>query len=229
MIKLSNVRFCWERKSLPVLDIPSFDVADGERIFIVGPSGSGKTTLLNLLGGVVVPDTGVIRIMDTDIAGLSGTARDIFRADHIGFVFQMFNLVPYLSAIENVILGCQFSPLRRRRVLDRSRTIDAEARRLLDRMGLDVETVANRPVARLSTGQQQRVAAARSLIGTPNLIIADEPTSSLDEDARQSFLDLLFNEVAAAGSTMLFVSHDARLAASFDRVIRLDDMNRAGA
>jgi putative ABC transport system ATP-binding protein len=228
MIHLSNVHFCWRKENLPVLDIPAFDITDGERVFLVGPSGSGKTTLLNLLGGVVLPESGAVRIMDTDIVDLSSAERDAFRADHIGFIFQLFNLMPYLSAVENVMLACRFSPRRRRRILEQSTTIDAEAKRLLGRMGLDADTLADRPAARLSTGQQQRVAAARALIGMPDLIIADEPTSSLDEDVRQSFLDLLFQEVATTGSTVLFVSHDTRLAASFDRVVALGDINRAG-
>jgi len=229
MIHLSNIRFAWHKENPPVLDIPTFDVADGERVFLAGPSGSGKTTLLSLLGGVVVPESGAVRIMGTDIVGLSGATRDMFRADHIGFIFQMFNLVPYLSALENVMLACRFSPHRRRRILERSNTMHAEASRLLGRMGLDADMLADRPAARLSTGQQQRVAAARALIGMPNLIIADEPTSSLDEDVRQSFLDLLFQEVEVTNATVLFVSHDARLASSFTRVVALRDINRAGA
>jgi putative ABC transport system ATP-binding protein len=229
MIHLSNIRFAWHKGNPPVLDIPAFDVADGERVFLAGPSGSGKTTLLSLLGGVVVPESGAVRIMGTDIVGLSGAARDTFRADHIGFIFQMFNLVPYLSALENVMLACRFSPHRRRRILERSSTMHAEASRLLGRMGLDIDMLADRPAARLSTGQQQRVAAARALIGMPNLIVADEPTSSLDEDVRQSFLDLLFQEVEITKATVLFVSHDARLTPSFTRVVALRDINRAGA
>jgi len=228
MIHLSNIRFAWRKESPPVLDIPAFDVANGERVFLVGPSGGGKTTLLSLLGGVVIPTSGAVRIMETDIVSLSGVARDTFRADHIGFIFQMFNLVPYLSALENVMLACRFSPHRRRRILERSSTIDAEAARLLGRMGLDTNALADRPAARLSTGQQQRVAAARALIGMPDLIIADEPTSSLDEDVRQSFLNLLFQEVEATKATVLFVSHDARLACSFSRVVALSAINRAG-
>ena len=226
MIHLSNVRFRWRRRDPFVIDIPSFDVAAGERVFLKGPSGSGKTTLLNLLGGVAVPETGAVRIMDADLVGLSGARRDAFRADHIGLIFQMFNLIPYLSLVENVVLPCRFSAVRRQRVLDRGRTIDAEARRLLASMELDIDALADRPVSRLSVGQQQRVAAARSLIGAPELVIADEPTSSLDEDVRRSFLDLLFREVQGAGTTMLFVSHDARLASAFDRSVALTDINR---
>ncbi len=227
MIRMSDVRFRWRRTDPLVLDIARLEVAEGERVFIKGPSGSGKTTLLNLLGGVAVPEAGGILIMDTDIAALSGARRDAFRADHIGFIFQMFNLVPYLSLIDNVTLPCRFSAARRRRVLERAGTLEAEARRLLGQMELDVDALASRSVAQLSMGQQQRVAAARSLIGAPELIIADEPTSSIDAEVRRAFLDLLFGEVMQAGTTLLFVSHDPSLEAAFDRTLALAEINRA--
>ncbi len=229
MIRISDVRFRWRRSDPLVLDIASLEVAEGEKVFIKGPSGSGKTTLLNLLGGVAVPEAGLISIMDTDMAALGGARRDAFRADHIGFIFQMFNLVPYLSLIDNVTLPCRFSAARRHRALERAGTLDAEARRLLGHMELDVDALASRSVAQLSMGQQQRVAAARSLIGAPELIIADEPTSSIDAEVRRAFLDLLFGEVAEAGATLLFVSHDPGLESAFDRTLALADINRAGS
>jgi putative ABC transport system ATP-binding protein len=134
--------------------------------------------------------------------------------------------VPYLSLIDNVLLPCRFSAERRARALARSPTLDAAARRLLEHMALDVDDLASRPVTQLSTGQQQRVAAARALIGAPALVIADEPTSSLDADRRRSFLELLFREVEAAEATLLFVSHDATLEDRFDRAIALAAINR---
>lgn len=227
MISVTDVRFRWRRQDPLVLDIARLQVSKGERVFIKGPSGSGKTTLLNLLGGVAVPEAGGVSILDVDIAALGGARRDAFRADHIGFLFQMFNLVPYLSLIDNVTLPCRFSAARRRRALERAGTLDEEAARLLSHMELDVNGLASRPVVRLSMGQQQRVAAARALIGTPELIIADEPTSSIDADARRAFLDLLFREVAGAGSTLVFVSHDSGLEATFDRTVALADINCA--
>ena len=229
MIRVSDLRFRWRREDPLVLDIAHLEVAEGERVFIKGPSGSGKTTLLNLLGGVAVAEAGAVSIVDTEIAALSGAQRDTFRADHIGFIFQMFNLVPYLSLIDNVTLPCLFSAARHRRALQRAPTLEAEASRLLGQMELDVDALATRSVARLSMGQQQRVAAARSLIGAPALIIADEPTSSIDTDLRRAFLDLLFREVAGAGSTLIFVSHDPSLEAAFDRTITLPEINRAQA
>ncbi|HAL48527.1 MAG TPA: methionine ABC transporter ATP-binding protein [Dehalococcoidia bacterium] len=225
-IRLSNVRYRWPSSPHPVIDIPSFEVARGERVFVRGPSGSGKTTLLNLLGGVAVPEAGTVTVLDTDIASLGGARRDAFRADHIGFIFQMFNLVPYLSIIENVVLPCRFSPLRQQRLAERGASLEDEARRLLEHMELAPDAHDGRGVAELSVGQQQRVAVARSLIGAPDIVIADEPTSALDADARRLFLDLLFREVEDARATLLFVSHDARLAQAFDRSLALADINR---
>ncbi|MCP3907217.1 MAG: ATP-binding cassette domain-containing protein, partial [Oceanicoccus sp.] len=150
------------------------------------------------------------------------------RADHIGFVFQMFNLIPYLSLIENVVLPCQFSKKRRERALERTETIADEARRLMSDLQLDAASFGAREVTKLSVGQQQRVAVARALIGRPELVICDEPTSSLDTDARQSFLELLFTEIEEAEATLILVSHDRSLAGLFDRVIDLSSLNQAG-
>ena len=227
IIRLQDVRFRWARREPLVLNIESFEVASTESVLIQGPSGSGKTTLLNLLGGVVTPEAGEVAVMETDLGALSGAGRDAFRADHIGFLFQQFNLLPYLPLIDNVILPCHFSDARRAKAEGRSPTVRDEAVRLLASMELDVDALAGRPVSRLSIGQQQRAAAARSLIGAPDLIIADEPTSSLDAVAQQAFLDLLFEEARTAGSTLVFVSHDSTLAPSFDRVVSLGDLNRA--
>ena len=221
-IRLTDVLFRWHRDRPPVLDIGHLEVAAGERLFVRGPSGSGKTTLLNLLGGVVTPEAGRTEVLGTDLAALDARARDTFRADHVGFIFQMFNLVPYLSLVDNVALPCRFSAARRERAGDAG----AEARRLLGRMGLDAEDLAGRPVTELSTGQQQRVAAARALIGAPEVVVADEPTSALDSDMRRAFLDLLFDEISASGATLVFVSHDTALTDMFDRAIDLAQINR---
>ena len=228
MIALSEVRFRWLPADPLVIDIAEFTVADGERVFLEGPSGSGKSTLLNLLGGTATPEQGEIRIDGTSLADLGLGARDAFRADRIGFIFQMFNLIPYLSLVDNVILPCRFSTRREQAAWDKSGSVEAEARRLLQNMEIDVDAMANRPVAGLSTGQQQRVAVARSLIGAPRLIIADEPTSALDENVRRSFMNLLFKEVADASATLLFVSHDVGLAADFDRRMAMSEINGTG-
>ena len=199
----------------------------GARVFLEGRSGSGKTTLLNLLGGVAEAESGRIEILGQDLRGMSGARRDRFRADNVGFIFQLFNLVPYLSLIENITLPCRFSAARRQRIEARGATVEGEARRLLDRLQLDAAALASRPVSELSVGQQQRVAAARALIGGPPLVIADEPTSSIDSEARGAFLNLLFDELGESGATLLFVSHETALGPLFDQTIPLASINRA--
>jgi putative ABC transport system ATP-binding protein len=222
MIALADLVFRWPRQAAPCLDIPHFTVTAGERVFLHGPSGSGKSTLLGLLGGVAVPERGRIELLGRDIAPLSGRARDAFRADHIGFIFQQFNLLPWLSALDNVLLPCTFSARRRERV----DTPGDEAARLLAHLDL-APAQWRKPAAELSVGQQQRVAAARALIGRPEIIIADEPTSALDAPRQQAFIDLLLAECRAVGATLLFVSHDLRLAEHFDRSITMTEINRA--
>jgi len=225
-LRLTDVRFRWTRGAPLTLAIDALEVARGERVFVQGPSGSGKSTLLALVGGVTVPESGRVEVLGTDLGALSASARDRFRADHVGFVFQMFNLIPYLSLAENVALPCQFSARRRDRAIERGGSVAEEARRLLGRLGLEDEARRDRPVTALSVGQQQRVAAARALIGAPEIVIADEPTSALDADRREAFVQLLFEECARHGITLLFVSHDAALAPWFDRTLRLSEVNR---
>lgn len=222
MIALADLVFRWPRQPLPCLDIAHFSIAAGERVFLHGPSGSGKSTLLAVLGGVALPERGRVSLLDQDITRLSGRARDAFRAAHIGYIFQQFNLLPWLSALDNVLLPCTFSARRRQRVADPTAT----AQRLLEHLDL-ARRFWHMPAAELSVGQQQRVAAARALIGKPEILIADEPTSALDAPRQQAFIDLLLAETAAVGACLLFVSHDERLARHFDRVLSLSDINRA--
>lgn len=221
-VELRNVEFSWNGRD-PVLAVPEFTVMPQERVLIQGPSGSGKSTLLGLIGGVLVPGAGTVRVLGHDLGALTGSRRDAFRAEHIGFIFQMFNLIPYLSLLDNVLLPALFSPARRRRIGPAEGT---EARRLLGALGLSSPGLLGRSVTQLSIGQQQRVAAARALIGRPDLIVADEPTSALDSDARMGFLELLMRECKAAATTLLFVSHDESLRTLFDRRVALREINR---
>jgi putative ABC transport system ATP-binding protein len=223
-VNISGLRFSWT-PGIPVLDVPSLTVARGERLFLQGPSGSGKSTLLGLLGGVLVPQAGTVRVLGTDLGALRPADRDRFRADHVGFVFQMFNLLPYLSVVDNVTLAGAFSPRRAERA---GRDPEEEARRLLAALGLGGASQLGGMAGQLSMGQQQRVAAARALFGRPELLIADEPTSALDAATRKSFLELLMQECALADATLVFVSHDAALGHLFDRCLSLPDINRAG-
>lgn len=220
-VLLENLRFAY-RRGRPVLDIECLEVPSGERVFLHGPSGSGKTTLLGLLTGVLRADAGVVRILGTDLSTLSGSRRDAFRGESLGYIFQMFNLIPYLTALDNIILPCRVSPARRARVRG---SLEDEARRLAGR--LEIASLLDARPGELSVGQQQRVAAARALMGRPRLVVADEPTSALDTDRRDLFLDLLFDSCREAGATLLFVSHDRTLEPRFDRGLSLTAVNRA--
>lgn len=226
IIDLEAATYAWPGQPA-LLNIPRFELNAGERVFLKGPSGSGKTTLLGLLGGVYLPNSGRITLLGKDMASLSAARRDHFRADHTGYIFQMFNLLPYLSVVENVTLPCHFSRVRRERALKRHDSLPSAALHLLHSLGLVDNALLDRAVNELSIGQQQRVAAARALIGSPELVIADEPTSALDADSREAFLRLLFAECSAAGSSLLFVSHDASLEPLFDRALSLRDINLA--
>lgn len=220
VIELDQVTFRWPGQSSNTIAIDELVLHAGEHLFVRGASGSGKTTLLNLLAGIHVPTSGTIRLLGTDVPALSPSRRDRFRADHIGVIFQQFNLLPYLSILENVTVSLAFS--RRKRDRAGAAEVNATARRLLRSLNLPDELHSS-PVAELSVGQQQRVAVARALIGGPELLIADEPTSALDAGNRDRFLDLLFQEALAQGCTLIFVSHDPQLATRFDRVIELTE------
>ena len=219
-MEFTDVRFRYSARAADVLRVPHFLVERGERLFMFGPSGSGKTTLLSLIGGLFHPNAGKISVLGQDITAMNNTARDGFRAAHVGFIFQVFNLVPYLSILQNVILPCKFG----RGVSMGFPSAESEAVYLLGQLG--ISSVANKNVSNLSIGQQQRVAAARALMGSPGLIVADEPTSALDADARNDFLRVLFEQAKREGSTVIFVSHDRSLATQFDRSVALADINQ---
>ncbi|MFN0186672.1 MAG: ABC transporter ATP-binding protein [Aquabacterium sp.] len=209
-----------------LLDIDRLDLQPGEHLFMRGPSGSGKSTLLSLAAGVLAAGPGMVSLAGRDWAGMGPARRDAWRAEQVGYVFQQFNLLAYLSVLDNVLLPCRFCPPRRQRAGGRAARDGAAE--LLQRMQLP-PALWTRPAAELSVGQQQRVAAARALIGRPALVIADEPTSALDEALREDFMALLLGSCRDAGSALLFVSHDARLAAHFTRQADLSALNRAGA
>jgi putative ABC transport system ATP-binding protein len=228
MIDITELRYRWPRAEADCLAIEELHLAAGKKLFLHGPSGSGKSTLLGLLAGVLLPDRGTVSLDGKPWSTLSTSRRDAFRADHVGYIFQQFNLLPYLSAVENVMLPCRFSEIRSARALIESATVNQAAQELLRQVGL-VEELWNRPAAQLSVGQQQRVAAARALIGRPEIIIADEPTSALDAPLRESFMSLLLSKCSEAGTTLVFVSHDERLAERFDERLSLVEINHAGS
>ncbi len=222
IVQLQNMCFRWPGQTVDLLNIPSLTVEQGTHLFAQGASGSGKTTLLNLLTGINRPTSGSVIVLGTALEQLSNTQRDQFRADHLGVIFQQFNLLPYLSLADNVQLACGFSRRKQANAGDPRQA----AIRLLTRLNLP-KSLLDRSVSKLSVGQQQRTAVARALIGNPEIIIADEPTSALDADNRDRFLDLLFQEVEEQNSTLIFVSHDREIAKRFERVVDLDALNEA--
>jgi putative ABC transport system ATP-binding protein len=228
VIDIDDLRFRWPGAAADCLQIDALRVDAGSTVFLYGPSGCGKSTLLGLLAGVLVPGSGRLSLLGSDWASMSGARRDAFRADHVGYIFQQFNLLPYLSVLDNVLLPCRFSAKRAARAGASSEARHAAAESLLTHVGL-APALWSQPAALLSVGQQQRVAAARALIGAPELVIADEPTSALDAPLRDGFMDLLLRECSAASSTLVFVSHDERLAPRFDRQLSLASINRAAA
>lgn len=222
IINLTNVRFRWPKQEVDQLNIPNLSIERGEHLFIKGASGSGKTTLLNLLAGIILPQHGSVEILGSPLAQFSARQRDQFRADHLGIIFQQFNLLPYLSILDNVQLPCAFSKRRKSMELDSL----AAARELLVQLGID-ESLMRKSVDKLSVGQQQRTAVARALLGSPEVIIADEPTSALDSENQGRFLDLLFNQTEKRKGTIVFVSHDERLAKHFSQMIDLNEFNQS--
>ena len=203
------------------MDIPDWSVASDEQVFIHGPSGSGKSTLLNLLSGMLKPTAGSVSVMGESLHLMSGRQRDRFRANHVGYIFQQFNLIPYLDAIDNVRLAIRFAKKTDRKVSM------GEIKSLLEKFAIG-EAHWGKPVSQLSIGQQQRIAIARAMINKPELLIADEPTSSLDESNRDVFMAELMELVQSEKITLLFVSHDLSLAKYFKRVDALSDVNQAG-
>ncbi len=226
-IELTNVEFCWNNDPQPLLNIESLILNKAEKLFIHGPSGCGKTTLLNLISGVLKPSRGEITVLGKNLFSEKQKFRDQYRADHMGIIFQQFNLIPYLNVLENITLPCLFSWRRREMLSIQKRNTIEEVLRLLAALGLKDKDIIYKNVTELSTGQQQRVAAARALIGSPEIIIADEPTSALDQDAKQGFLELLFEEAMKSNSALLFVSHDLTLSSLFDRSVSLNDFSSA--
>lgn len=224
-IALKNTRFRYAGGTHDSLDIPELTVAQGERVFVQGKSGSGKTTLLNLLSGINTATAGEVHVLGEPLHNMRSAQRDQFRAANLGVVFQQFNLIPYLSVLENVALPNVFRTFRKDSAEQTHQTIET-GKQLLQALEI-APALFHAKANALSVGQQQRVAVARALASKPQLVIADEPTSALDADNRNRFVELLFNEVQQRGSTLVFVSHDRQLAQHFDRTIDLAEINHA--
>ena len=219
VLRIDNASFVWPGTGF-ALEVSDFGLEAGERALLVGESGAGKSTLLSLICGVLRPSSGSIQVAGKDITTLRSSALDRLRADKFGIIFQMFNLLPFASALENVLLPLRFARARR---VDAPREAAAS---LLIRLGLPEDAV-HAKAGTLSVGQQQRVAAARALIGSPPIVIADEPTSALDKNTAAEFMTLLIQETTRTKAALLMVSHDERLAGHFDRVVSLDTIARS--
>jgi putative ABC transport system ATP-binding protein len=222
-ILIKDLKFAYPSKknesSPDILSIDRLEILSGEKVFLYGPSGHGKSTLLNLLAGVLEAKSGLIEVLGVDLKTISQSKRDHLRGENVGYIFQIFNLIPYLNIKENIILPCLINKKR-------GEGIDfyKQADELIANLGL-IDHI-DRNVTDLSIGQQQRVAACRALIGKPQLIIADEPTSSLDEKNTSDFMNLLLNEWEKRQFTLVFVSHDSGLKKYFNKTISLSDINK---
>ena len=217
--KIDSVRFYWSKKSNFKIFVPNLEIKKGEKVLLLGESGSGKTTLLSLMCGFLNPLSGNISINGNTINQLSSKTRDEYRADNIGIIFQQFNLLPYANVVDNVLLPLYFSKVRSSNVSNKKEKVIE----LFKQLRLP-DDIAQFRASSLSMGQQQRVAVARALIGNPSLIIADEPTSSLDADAQKIFLNLMFEQISENNSTLLMVSHDKSLSNQFDRLIDINEI-----
>ncbi len=219
IIKIDSLRFYWSKKSNFKIFVPNLEIKKGEKVLLLGESGSGKTTLLSLMCGFLNPLSGNISINGNTINQLSSKTRDEYRADNIGIIFQQFNLLPYANVVDNVLLPLYFSKVRSNNVSNKKEKVIE----LFKQLRLP-DDIAQFRASSLSMGQQQRVAVARALIGNPSLIIADEPTSSLDADAQKIFLNLMFEQISENNSTLLMVSHDKSLSNQFDRLIDINEI-----
>jgi len=223
LLSITDLVFAWKNQE-PLLKITDFKLLECEKIFLHGASGSGKTTLLSLISGTALPLSGSVHLLGHDLTKLSAAKRDNLRTQYTGYIFQQFNLLGFLSVIDNVTLPCYFSDLRKQNAIKNAGSVVKAAEQLLERLAI-APTLWQCKAGELSIGQQQRIAAARALIGSPKLIIADEPTSALDFDNQKAFLQLLFEQCLSCNAGLLFVSHDQSLAQFFDKSVAISDIN----
>ncbi len=221
LLELTGLKFSYGAGSAFQLTVDHFAVEAGQTVLLLGESGTGKSTLLNLITGVARQQAGEIKIVGQKMRADKPAQADRLRGQHIGLIYQSLNLLPYTSVKQAVVMALAFSSLRRKRIRG---PVDQEVKRLLNLLNLDATALFDRPVVALSAGQQQRVAAARALIGRPELIVADEPTSALDSKNQARFLDLVLGSLDRSSQSLLMVSHDERIAPLFDRVVRIEEL-----
>ena len=218
-IFLSRLSHAWTGQP-PLFSIDELTVLQGKHLFIQGPSGCGKSTLLSLLAGVQAVQSGVCQVLGQDLATLSAVQRDRLRGEHMGVIFQQFNLLSYLDVQANVLMPTRLFPSRAAASARSWGSPVEQAKALAQALGLG-EKMWRQPINQLSVGQQQRVAAVRALMGAPELVIADEPTSALDDARQLEFLDLLLQTAEKQNTSVIMVSHNERLAHRFDQVFEM--------
>ena len=223
-IAIKNLSFAYKSAEGFGLSIPELHLSRGKTYLLLGPSGSGKSTFLNLLAGILRAQSGALHIADQDMMTVGASAIDRFRGEHIGFIFQSLNLIPWLTVRDNIALGLTFAPKRRQSL--EQETLQAIAD-LAQAMNIDAALLTS-SAGQLSIGQQQRVAAARALIGAPDIILADEPSSALDDANTTAFFDLLMARLDRSRQMLLVVSHDTRLVDYFDEVLQIGDIIEQG-
>ena len=221
MIHIRGLSFCYPGDAFR-LDIPSFELQQGEKLAVIGPSGSGKTTLLNLVSGIITPNAGEVQVADTAVSALSDARRRDFRIHNIGFVFQDFELLDYLNVLDNIL-----HPYRITRALRLTAEVRRRARELAQQMGMGDKL--QRGAGTLSQGEKQRAAICRALLPRPALILADEATGNLDPQNKSHILDLLFEAVDQHQATLLAVTHDHELLPRFDRIVDFREFRATGS
>ena len=221
MIELKKVEMTYDDNGtkLNILKLNSLKIKDGEKIAFIGSSGSGKTTLFNLISGMLTPTSGKVIVEDVDLTTLSESERDLFRANHIGYIFQDFNLFSDFSVIQNVVLPMSFSNRYSKKEMN------YKATEILKKVGMDKK--ANQKVKTLSGGEKQRVAIARSIVNKPNIILADEPTGNLDYKNGVKIMELIKQIAEDENATLLVITHNNSQLDMFDRVINIEEINQA--
>ena len=218
LISIKNLKYKIGQNINFSLNIKNFKLNKSDSILIYGESGLGKSTFLNLLSGTISPQKGNIDILGTNISNTSSSIKDKIRGDHFGIVFQTFNLLPYVSVKNNILLGKAYSSIKQ------SKSNNDEIKELMDKLSLNYEDLINRKAYELSIGQQQRVAVARALIGKPEIILADEPTSALDKSNQKEFINLLFKSIDENEQGLIMVSHDHKLSNKFKKVKNITEI-----